>query len=138
MEKLILSSAADVRDYLTRSLDLDRHTVTFHIAEPGPEFGSGMIDSWENIDMSEAFSLICEKQYDSYNIVVESVITYQIGSGESDSATWKELKAIEAAYLAAPEAFDAYIAEDAEVLFTLLDKEVENPAYEPDEDDEDE
>ena len=133
MDNLQFSSAADIRDYLTSMLGLDHHTVTFHIAEPGPEFGSGMIDAWENIDESEAFSLICEAQEDSCSVTVDSVITYQIGSGESDSATWDELKTIESVYRAAPDLFDQYIYEDADVLFTLLAGEMENPVHETEE-----
>lgn len=133
METMKFTTAEEVRDYLTKELGLSDHTVTFHIAEPGPEFGSGIISAWEDIDESEAFAAICEKQEDSCSIVVESVITYQIGEGQSESATWREIETLENVYTTSPEAFDAFIAEYAEILFTLRFHTVANPAYDEDE-----
>ena len=130
------ATAEEVRDFLTKELSLADHTVTFHIAEPGPEFGSGMISAWENLDESEAFAAICEKHEDSATITVESVVTYQIGEGQSENATWHEIETLENVYTTSPEAFDAFIAEYAENLFALRFSEVENPAYEGASDDE--
>lgn len=129
------TTAAEVRDYLTKELGLNDHTVTFHIADPGPEFGSGMITDWADIDMSEAFAAICEKQDDSASITVENLVTYQIGEGQSENATSREIETLENVYTTSPEAFDAYLYEYAEFICALRWREVENPAYEGEEDD---
>lgn len=116
--KLVTSN--DMREYLAEKLGLADRSITFHIAEPGPEFGTGLIDSWESIDMSEAFSMICAKQEDNYNVTVDSVITYRIGTGKNEDGTWSDIKTIERACREAPEAFSEFIAKYAKPVYRLV------------------
>jgi len=116
---------------LTGLLHLQDHTITFHIIDD--EIGSGMIMESEDLQESDAFNAIADRLYDQPFIEISDVTTYQLGSGESDHADCAEIAALVDAYTCCPKEFDRLLADHAEVIASLHDLNVANPAYDEDE-----
>ena len=128
----------DLFAYLTETLHLTDHTMTFHTVETGDdfEFCDGMITDWESLNDDPAFNEIADRHWRDEFIHVYACTTYQLGAGESWNATAEELDALWDARRTSPEAFDSMLAMYADVLINLTDSNVANPAYDEDELDE--
>lgn len=130
-----IKTAEDLLNLLTERLDLSSHTVTFHIIDDDLMAG-GLIDDQYDLYQSDAFDQIADDHPDDELIQIGEVVTYQIGNGESDSATEEELELFWNARYCCPRAWDSLLNEYADVLCSIQDIEIENPAYAPEEDDE--
>ena len=124
--------------YLTEALSLTDHTITFHVIELADDFqfGSGMIPEWESLNYDDAFYWVADRRWNEEFLYVFACTTYQLGSGESESATGAELDALDRARKESPDAFDSMLSQYADVLFNLTDSNVANPCYDEDELDE--
>lgn len=123
-----IKTAEDLLDVLTERLDLSSHTITFHIIDDHLMAG-GLIDEKEDLYNSDAFNLLADDFPDDDVIQIGEVTTYQIGHGESDSATEEELELFWNARYCYPHAWDRLLSEYADVLCTLQNIEIDNPAY---------
>ena len=123
---------------LVEALGLKTHTITFHFIERGDsiDFGSGMITCKEDLNDSDAFNLIADNAYDEPTIHIDDLPSYQLGEGESDDATWSEIETLEDFQSASPKAFDSMLTQYGELMCSLYDFDVANPAYESEESDE--
>lgn len=128
------ATAEELLAHLTALLHLQDHTITFHIIDA--EIGSGMVMESEDLQESDAFNAIADRLYDQPFVEIVDVTTYQLGSGQSENADWKEIDALIEAMTYSPKAFDRLLADHADVLASLHDLNVANPAYDEDELDE--
>ena len=119
---------------LTAWMHLNDHTITFHII--GDQLiAGGLIDEECDLLQSNAFDSLAYDYPDDPTIFISDVITYQLGSGESDSADMQEVSYLTEALTSHPEVFHAMLNEYADVLAHLEDVEIENPAYDAEDDD---
>ena len=124
-----INTEAELLEFLTGRLSLDTHTITFHIID-GDYIGGGLIDEEDDLYGSSAFDHLAYKYPDDSRLYISNVITYQIGSGESESATSKEITILEEAMYMSKDMFSDMLYEYADILCDLEDIEIENPAYE--------
>lgn len=126
-------TAKTMYDYLVQTLGLASRTITFHVIEPFGEIGSGLIQDWEDLNESDAFNTVADRASDDPYVYVLSCTTYQLGSGESDAAGSQDVYALECSRALSPDAFDALLSDYADILCSLSDGNVANPAYDEDE-----
>lgn len=125
-------TAEDLLNLLEDRLDLSSHTVTFHIIDDDYIAG-GLIDDKYDLYGSTAFDQIAYRYPEDELLQIDDVTTYQIGNGESESATSEEIEIFEDAQIYCPEQWALMLSEYADVLCSIQDIEIENPAYDPDE-----
>ena len=126
------TTAAQVYTYICETLDLVSRSINFHIISPADEFGGGLIDNWEDLNDDDAFNAVADRMCDEPLVYIESVDSYNIGRGESDNASWKDLEVLENVYTVAPDLFNDCIYIFADHLFSLRDSNVANPCYDED------
>jgi hypothetical protein len=114
------------------ALDLEQHTVIFHVIDMGNEklIASGSVmDADDLADGSDAF-LDLASEYDSTPALdIPSVITYMLGTGEADAATEAEIDALTRFRDSAPAVFDDMLDQYADILAGLDCVTVTNPYY---------
>ena len=135
------SNASEVKAHLWEALHLVDHSITFHVIDVGDDimyFRPGIIDCSGDLWESDGWFDIGTAHYDESKILVFAVESYMIGEGESDHADWSDIELLEQINEESHDAMDAFLREYAESLCQFGDFELENPAYEePDEEDDD-
>lgn len=128
-------AAADMYAALTKELDLESRTISFHIINDDAIAG-GMIfdaddlanrsDAW--LDLAEACSLD--------QCVSCDVVTYTLGRGETWDASPSDVVALDRFRQADPAAWDAMLWEFAEEINSINNLSAENPFYDNETEDE--
>jgi len=117
---------------ITAALDLDRHTIVFHVVDMGddsPLAAGSVYDADDLADRSDAF-LDLASEYDSTPALdIDSVVTYMLGQGEADAATEAEIDALARFRDSAPAVFDAMLCQYADILASVDNVAVLNPYY---------
>ena len=123
---------------ITAALDLDQHTIVFHIVDMGddsPLAAGSVMDRDDLLDRSDAF-LDLASDYDSAPALdIDSVVTYMLGQGEADAATEAEIDTLVRFRDSAPAVFDDMLRQYADTLASLDCVTVPNPYYQDDEED---
>ena len=127
----IITTAEELLQFLTDLLHLDTRTITFHIIND-EYIGGGLIDDPADLSDDDTFLAIAEGRWDQTYIHIDDVITYQIGTGESDDADYRDTDALEKAWKYCPDAFTNLLFGYADILSHLRDLDVLNPACELD------
>ena len=140
---MMFNNANEVNAHLREALHLGDRAVTFHVIDVDDDilyFRPGIIDCSGDLWESDGWFDIGTAHCDEREIHVTAVESYMIGEGESDHADWSDIELLEEISEESPDAMDSYLRDYADVLCSFGDFELENPAYEePDEeDDEDE
>lgn len=136
MKPTTRTAAADMFAAITKVLDLESRTISFHIIND-QDMSGGMIfdadglsrsDAW--LDLAEAYSL---DQYVSCDVT-----TYTLGRGETDHATASDLVTLDHFRQSDPAAWDAMLWEFCDMLSDISNLSAENPFYIDDDETEEE
>jgi len=126
-------TAKEMYNALSRDLGLASHTISFHIVNDDPDYiDGGLVDCREDLYQSDAFDAFADDHSGAPSLCV-SVYSFQIGNGESDNATREEIEILSRAMRDEPSAFESFLYDYADVLYTIDDYETVNPAYDPEE-----
>ena len=134
------NTTKEIQEYLYDELGLKNHSIIFHILDDGLlYFGSGMVESSDDLHDSDAFEDLCYSSDDKgETVTVFEATTWMIGDGESESAWPSELEVLENLRRDNRRLFFEYLDEYADCLANLYDLEAENPYYNPEQDEDDE
>lgn len=133
-------TAEEIRDYLWPTLHLDTRSIVFHMIDIGDGrlyFRPDMITTPNDFYDSDGLYDLGEACYDERELNVFSVESYMIGNGESDRADYADIEVLEDIADESPRAMVDFLNDIADCLVVLNDVKVENPAYDPDYDDDD-
>ena len=134
------STVDELRSHLWTTLGLDHRSITFHTIDACDDhlyIRPGIMTTQDDFTDSDGLYDIGTAFYLDPTVYIPGVTSYMIGSGESDHASYDDCEALEDIAETEPSLFDDFLGSDADMLCSLGDFIIENPAYDPDEDDED-
>lgn len=121
---------------LWNQLDLDNRSITFHIvdSEFGLSIGSGIVESSDDLYDTDFTDTMLDNA-DAPNIDIYSVESWLLGNGEAEHADCIDCGNLQEAMMKCQSFFDRLIQDLADPLCTVGECTLENPFYEPDDDD---
>ena len=134
------STTKEAADYIWRELGLDNRSISFFYWEPfgDPRLGSGIISTAEELEDSSEFCEAGEEYAGESEIDVFSVESYVCGTGETDHADVDDIRLLEEVMRGDNYHFNGFLADIADCCCSFGGFTLENPMYEPDDEEEDE
>lgn len=133
-------SVEELKTHIWEDLGLDDRSIIFcHFdTDYGDAIGSGLVETEDDLyDNDEWYHFCYTKVPNIPSIAVDECMTYMLGSGEVDRASWDDCEYLVDAMRIFKRTFWDMLDEYADILSIVLEKEVPNPAYDVLEDEED-
>lgn len=117
----------------------DRSIIFCHFdTDCGDDIGSVLVETEDDLYDDDRWYHFCYTKVPNVpSIAVDECVTYILGSGEVDRASWDDCECLVDAMRTFKCTFWDMLDEYADVLVTIQDKEAPNPAYDVLEDEDD-
>ncbi len=141
MSDLIEQKIAKIKERMCEEFDLGNQAIIFNIitfSDYGLRVGTGIIDCSGDLYDEDCVFDVGYDVPDDETLDVDLVESFMLGNGEADHIGCDECQFIEELLEQYPFEFQLYLEREAELLTSINHVRIDNPAYEPDMDDEDE
>lgn len=133
-------SVEELKARIWEELDLDNRSIIFcHFdTDCGDDIGSVLVETEDDLYDDDRWYHFCYTKVPNIpSIAVDECVTYMLGSGEVDRASWDDCEYLVDAMRIFKRTFWDMLDEYADILSIVLEKEAPNPAYDVLEDEDD-